>query len=54
MIRALLRVVRQMDRYECVGITCGVILISGLTGVLGPTIDAVANDQASADQGATR
>lgn len=54
MIRALLRVVRKVDRYEWVGITCGVILIAGLTGALGPTLDAVANHQASADQGATR
>lgn len=54
MIRALLRTVRRVDRYEWVGITCGVILIAGLTGVLGPTLDAAADAQARARRHAAR
>lgn len=54
MIRALLRQARRLDCYEWIGIGCGVILIAGLTGVLGPTMDAAPNGQANADQGATR
>ncbi|MGO4402247.1 hypothetical protein [Achromobacter sp. PAB15] len=45
MNRVLLHVVRHLDRYEWVGVACGVILIAGLTGVLGPTMDAAANNQ---------
>ena len=54
MIRALLRVVRKVDRYEWVGITCGVILIAGLTGVLGPTLDAAADAQVRTQRYAAR
>jgi hypothetical protein len=54
MIRALLRVVRRVDRYEWVGITCGVILIAGMTGVLGPTLEAAADAQARAQHHAVR
>jgi hypothetical protein len=54
MIRSLLHVVRRVDRYEWVGITCGVILIAGMTGVLGPTLDAAADAQARTQRHAAR
>jgi hypothetical protein len=38
MIR-LLRALLRLDRYEWVGIACGVVVLAAVTGVLGPTID---------------
>lgn len=40
MIRRHLRALLRLDRYEWVGIACGVIVLTALTGVLGPTLDA--------------
>ncbi|MFM9867078.1 hypothetical protein [Achromobacter xylosoxidans] len=39
MIR-LLRALLRLDRYEWVGIACGVVVLAAVTGVLGPTLDA--------------
>ncbi|RIJ00260.1 hypothetical protein DXK93_27245 [Achromobacter sp. K91] len=40
MIRRLLRCLLRLDRYEWVGIACGVIVLAAVTGVLGPTVDS--------------
>lgn len=40
MIRRLLRALLRLDRYEWVGIACGVVVLAAVTGVLGPTIDS--------------
>lgn len=54
MIRALLLFVCRLDRYEWVGIACGVVLLAGLTGVLGPSFDAAEYQQAGAQRQAAR
>lgn len=40
MIRRLLRSLLCLDRYEWVGIACGVVVLVAVLGVLGPTLDA--------------
>lgn len=40
MIRRLLRALLRLDRYERVGIACGVVVLAAVTGVLGPTVDS--------------
>ena len=39
-IRRLLGALPRLDRYEWVGIACGVVVLAAVTGVLGPTIDS--------------
>ncbi|CAB3959414.1 hypothetical protein LMG7053_05913 [Achromobacter ruhlandii] len=40
MIRRLLCVLHNLDRYEWVGIAGGVVVLAAVLGVLGPTLDA--------------